>query len=64
MLTKEERAAWIAQREAEHQKIKDRIRAAGIKYPPMGWDDMGSSEKDMWEDRMIRSIDRLERWSK
>lgn len=24
MLTKEERAAWIAKREAEHQKIKDR----------------------------------------
>ena len=48
---------------AEHQKIKDRIRAAGIKYP-LGWDEMGSSEKDMWEDRMIRSIDRLEGKSK
>ena len=63
MLTKEERAAWIAKREAEHQKIKDRIRTAGIKYP-LGWDEMGSSEKDMWEDRMIRSIDRLEGKSK
>ena len=38
MLTKEERAAWIAKREAEHQKIKDRIRAAGIKWAGMKWD--------------------------
>lgn len=63
MLTKQEMSEWIAQRDAAHQKIKDRITAAGIKYP-LSWDEMGSSEKDMWEDRMIRSIDRLERWSK
>jgi len=59
MLTTEEKAAWIAEREARNQKIKDRIRAAGISYP-MGWDEMGSSEKDLWEDRMIRSIERRE----
>lgn len=39
MLTMEEKAAWIAEREARNQKIKDRIRAAGISYP-MGWDGM------------------------
>ena len=59
MLTIEEKAAWIAEREARNQKIKDRITAAGISYP-MGWSEMGSSEKDLWEDRMIRSIDRRE----
>lgn len=58
MLTQAEKAAWIAKREAEHQKIKDRIRAAGIKYP-LNWDEMGSSEKDMWEDRQIRLIDKF-----
>ena len=55
MLTNEARAA--------HQKIKDRISAAGINYP-LCWDDMGSSEKDMWEEPMIRAINRLERKNK
>jgi len=60
MLTKAEKDAWNAQREAEHQKIKDRITNAGIQYPAATyWGEMGSSEKDMWEDRMIRAIDDL-----
>lgn len=39
--------------------IRDRIEAAGIKYP-LSWDEMGSSEKDLWEDRMVARLDKLE----
>ncbi len=33
-------------------EIRQRILDAGIKYP-LNWDEMGSSEKDLWEDRQI-----------
>lgn len=35
----------------------DRIRAAGI-MRPLNWADMGSGERDQWEQRMIRAIER------
>ena len=38
----------------------ERIAEAGINRP-INWDDMGSSEKDLWESRMLRSIERSER---
>lgn len=41
------------------QQIRDRIQKAGVKYP-MNWDEMGSSEKDLWEDRIIARLDKLE----
>lgn len=34
---------------------KERLVAAGIKYP-VGWNDMGSSEKDLWEERQLRNL--------
>jgi len=34
---------------------RDRLKAAGVKYP-IGWDDMGSSEKDLWEERQLRNL--------
>jgi hypothetical protein len=40
--------------------LADRIAAAGIAHP-INWDEMGSSAKDAWEERMIRSIERSER---
>ncbi|MFF2388916.1 hypothetical protein [Agromyces sp. NPDC058104] len=39
--------------------IRERIEAAGIPYP-LNWDDMGSSEKDLWEDRQIARLDKKE----
>lgn len=39
--------------------IADRIEAAGIKRP-INWSDMGSSEKDLWEERQIRYIETIE----
>lgn len=41
-----------------HLSIPERIKAAGIKHPD-SWDDMGASEKDLWEDRQIANLDRL-----
>lgn len=37
------------------QTTAEKIAAAGIKRP-MNWDEMGSSAKDLWEERMLRSI--------
>jgi len=34
---------------------RERIEAAGVKYP-LGWDDMGSSERDLWEERQLRQL--------
>lgn len=34
---------------------RERLKAAGVKYP-IGWDDMGSSEKDLWEERQLRNL--------
>ncbi len=39
--------------------IAERIAQAGIPHP-INWDDMGSSAKDLWEERQIRSIDKVE----
>lgn len=36
-----------------------KIEAAGYQYP-MAWDEMGSSEKDMWEERKLAAIARRE----
>lgn len=36
-------------------EARQRIEAAGIKYPAQ-WADMGSSQKDLWEDRHLASI--------
>jgi hypothetical protein len=40
--------------------LADRIAAAGI-VRPINWDELGSSAKDAWEERMVRSLDRAER---
>lgn len=37
----------------------ERIERAGIPYPA-NWADMGSSEKDLWEDRQIAALDKKE----
>lgn len=37
--------------------LRQSLEAEGVKYP-IGWDDMGSSEKDLWEERQERSIRR------
>ena len=37
--------------------ISERILAAGFSYPG-NWDELGSSEKDLWEDRIISHLDR------
>jgi len=34
---------------------RERLEAAGVKYP-LGWNDMGSSEKDLWEERQLRNL--------
>jgi hypothetical protein len=51
-------------REPYHHEAKvarmtpaERIAAAGISRPG-NWDDMGSSARDLWEERMCRSLDR------
>lgn len=36
--------------------IKQRLAAAGIEYPRR-WDEMGSSEKDLWEERQITRLE-------
>lgn len=36
------------------------IEGAGHRYP-INWNEMGSSEKDLWEERMLRSIHRRQR---
>lgn len=58
---RETRKAQIEARKAElaaeAPAVRDRITAAGIKYPSY-WDEMGRSEKDIWEDRMLRAIER------
>lgn len=38
----------------------ERLSAAGIKRP-INWGEMGSSAKDLWEERMLRSIEMAER---
>ena len=38
---------------------KERIVAAGFVYPAH-WDEMGSSEKDLWEDNILGYLDRTE----
>jgi len=35
----------------------DRILAAGFSYPA-NWDEMGSSEKDLWEENILAYLDR------
>lgn len=37
--------------------VRDRLIAAGFTYPT-NWEEMGSSEKDLWEDKIIASLDR------
>jgi hypothetical protein len=37
--------------------LKERILAAGFTYPA-NWNEMGSSEKDLWEDNTIAYLDR------
>lgn len=34
-----------------------KIEAAGISYP-IDWDEMGSSEKDLWEERQLVRINK------
>lgn len=60
MLSIEERLRFYAERDARAQAIRDRIAAAGIKRP-INWDEMGSSEKDLWEEGALRAIARRER---
>ncbi len=40
-------------------KIRETIEAAGVVYP-INWAELSSSAKDMWEERMLRSIHRQE----
>lgn len=35
--------------------IREVLTAAGIGYP-MNWDELGSSEKDLWEERQYRAL--------
>lgn len=37
--------------------IKSRLLEAGVVYP-MNWDEMGSSEKDMWEDAALATLEK------
>lgn len=37
----------------------DRILAAGFTYPA-NWDEMGSSEKDLWEENILAYLERRE----
>lgn len=39
--------------------IERTIRDAGINYP-INWNEMGSSEKDLWEERQLRVIAKRE----
>lgn len=44
-----------------HEEIRQQILDAGIEYPePTYWNEMGGSEKDLWEERQLRSIIRRE----
>lgn len=54
--------ALALSRHPEPQKSHERvvIEAAGIEYPE-NWADMSSSERDLWEDRQIDSIENAER---
>lgn len=46
----------------KHNSVRAAILSAGIKYPMSSWwDEMGSSEKDMWEERSIRGIEILQK---
>lgn len=54
-MTAQQQATWIANVERWEAKAKrgsgarrERIEAAGIAYPT-DWEQMGSSEKDLWE---------------
>lgn len=47
--------------EVKLDPIQQRLTDAGIKYPaPTYWTEYGSSEKDMWEERRLRILDRQE----
>lgn len=36
--------------------IRERILAAGFSYP-MNWQELGASEKDLWEENIISYLD-------
>ncbi|GLJ62209.1 hypothetical protein GCM10017576_23390 [Microbacterium barkeri] len=38
---------------------RERILAASFAYPA-NWDEMGSSEKDLWEENILAYLDRRE----
>lgn len=45
---------------SDHASMKNAILSAGIKYPaPTYWDEMGSSDKDIWEEGKIRQIQKI-----
>lgn len=57
MRTEQEKREWREHLAAQCAAIRARIEGAGIKYPDM-WAEWGSSERDLWEDRIIRRLDR------
>lgn len=40
-----------------NDSIPAQLKAAGVEYPA-NWDEMGGSEKDLWEDRQLARIAR------
>lgn len=43
--------------QSEAERIRNTLRDAGVQYPA-NWDEMGSSEKDLWEDRQMDALKR------
>ena len=44
-----------AQGRGEADRVRNTLRDAGVQYPS-NWDEMGSSEKDLWEERQMAAL--------
>ena len=57
-----ERESFAAEAARDAGSLAARIAAAGIQRPA-NWSDLGSSARDAWEERQVRSLDRAARRS-